>query len=186
MKTDRAMNLANLWQAGKLIGGDATEVALSLRDEVLRLRSAITWQPIETAPKDNARPLYLARFDEDGRLRELSFDGVWEYWQENWELAHINGWAWASSDGIEEPTHWAYQDAGAPPADSSPGEGYDRDLLALVAAARALMEIKSPLYPGGEYEALADALEQFEPWLDGRYLAWAPMPKRDKTKEGML
>ena len=63
------------------------------------------WQPITTAPKDNARPLYLARFDKDGDMLELDFDGGWEYWQESW----------VSASGIEAPTHWAYQDEGAPP-----------------------------------------------------------------------
>lgn len=73
------------------------------------------WKPIESAPKDNKRLLYLARFDDDGQLQELDFDGVWEFWQENWEMPHINGYAWFSANGIQEPTHWAYQDLGAPP-----------------------------------------------------------------------
>lgn len=72
-----------------------------------------TWNPIDTAPTDNKRPLYLARFYE-GELVELDFDGSWEYWQESWEMAHINGYYWVSANGIEEPTHWAYQD-GPPP-----------------------------------------------------------------------
>jgi hypothetical protein len=71
------------------------------------------WQPIETAPRDNKRSLYLARF-VDGELQELDFAGSWEYWQESWELAHINGYDWCSANGIEEPTHWAYED-GPPP-----------------------------------------------------------------------
>lgn len=78
----------------------------------------MNWQPISTAPKDNNRPLYLARFNEDEKLQELDFDGGWEYWQESDELAHINGFAWVSNGGIEEPTHWAYQDIGAPPGGS--------------------------------------------------------------------
>ena len=72
------------------------------------------WQPIETAPRDNKKLLYLARFDEDGKLVELDFDGSWEYWEESWEMQHINGYCWMSNGGIEEPTHWAYQE-GAPP-----------------------------------------------------------------------
>lgn len=71
------------------------------------------WKPIETAPRDNSRLLYLARF-VDGRLVELDFDGVWEYWEESWEMSHINGWTWVSNNGIEEPTHWAYQDEPIP------------------------------------------------------------------------
>jgi hypothetical protein len=73
----------------------------------------VGWQPIESAPKDNKRLLYLARI-VDGKLIELDFDGIWEYWQESYELPHINGYAWFSDRGIEEPTHWAYQD-GPPP-----------------------------------------------------------------------
>lgn len=72
------------------------------------------WQPIDTAPKDNRRRLYLARFDDKGELVQLDFDGVWEYWQESWEMAHINGYTWMSANGIEEPTHWAYQDEPIP------------------------------------------------------------------------
>ncbi|MGB4064204.1 MAG: hypothetical protein WBK19_10305 [Azonexus sp.] len=72
------------------------------------------WQPIDTAPRDNKRLLYLARFGESGNLRELDFDGVWEYWQESYEMPHINGLAWFSASGIEEPTHWAFQDEQLP------------------------------------------------------------------------
>ena len=72
------------------------------------------WQSIETAPRDNKRTLYLARFDDSGILRELDFDGVWEYWQESYEMPHINGYAWCSASGIEEPTHWAFQDLPLP------------------------------------------------------------------------
>jgi hypothetical protein len=77
------------------------------------------WKPIDSAPKDNKRPLYLARIDDSGKLVQLDFDGAWEYWQESWELAHINGLAWCSANGIEEPTHWAFQDIGPPPAEQS-------------------------------------------------------------------
>jgi hypothetical protein len=74
----------------------------------------VTWMPIETAPTDNERPLYLARFNEDGELVELDFNGAWEYWDESWEMSHINGYCWVSERGIEEPTHWAYQDEPIP------------------------------------------------------------------------
>ena len=80
-----------------------------------RSNAGLGWQPIETAPLDNKRLLYLASFDDDGQLQELDFDGTWEYWEESWEMSHINGWCWMSAKGIEEPTHWAYQDVGAPP-----------------------------------------------------------------------
>lgn len=72
------------------------------------------WQPIGSAPKDNARPLYLARFNEAEKLAEIDFDGGWDFWQESYELPHVNGWDWVSANGIENPTHWAYQD-GCPP-----------------------------------------------------------------------
>lgn len=97
------------------------------------------WLPVETAPKDNKRRLYLARFDDKGELRQLSFDGGWEYWQESHEMPHINGWGWVSNDGIEEPTHWAYQD-GPPPSsvctfaaawESKVAEGYQYGPMAL-------------------------------------------------------
>ena len=81
-------------------------------------QATMLWQPIETAPKDNKRPLYLAKFS-DGELIELDFNGSWEYWSESWELSHINGYCWFSENGIEEPTHWAYQDEPLPTTQSS-------------------------------------------------------------------
>jgi len=82
-------------------------------------RKVKEWQPIETAPKDNKRPLYLARIDAQGKILELAHDAIWEYWQESWEMPHINGYAWESVGGIEEPTHWAYQDEGPPPPETA-------------------------------------------------------------------
>jgi hypothetical protein len=73
------------------------------------------WQPIETAPRDNKRPLYLAVF-VDGRLAELSFDGEWVVY----EVTNIHdskdyaGEYWAADGFLSDPTHWAYQD-GPPP-----------------------------------------------------------------------
>ncbi|MCY1206582.1 hypothetical protein D9M72_181550 [compost metagenome] len=93
------------------------DLGAQLEVKELAPRAAIGgWQPIETAPRDNARLLYLARFDDKGLLQELDFDGIWEYWEESWELSHINGWCWMSAKGIEEPTHWAYQDSPMPEA----------------------------------------------------------------------
>jgi hypothetical protein len=83
-------------------------------DEINNMKSIPNWQSIETAPKDNERCLYLARFNAEGQLMELDFDGIWEYWEESWEMSHINGYCWQSANGIEEPTHWAYQDEPLP------------------------------------------------------------------------
>jgi hypothetical protein len=94
-------------------GRSATITALRQAIEQAEKQEPVAWRPIDTAPIDNARPLYLARFYE-GELRELDFDGAWEYWEESWEMSHINGWWWVSANGIEEPTHWAYQDEPLP------------------------------------------------------------------------
>jgi hypothetical protein len=69
----------------------------------------VQWKPIGTAPKDNARLLILARLDDEGRILQIDYDATWEFWQESWEMAHINGIGWCSANGIEEPTHWEYQ-----------------------------------------------------------------------------
>ena len=92
-------------------------VVFKLQNTVLT-KARQGWKPIESAPKDNKRPLYLARIRGDGALVELDFDGAWEYWQESWELSHINGYCWMSTNGIEEPTHWAYQDEPLPASKS--------------------------------------------------------------------
>lgn len=91
------------------------------------------WQPIETAPHDNKRPLYLARFNEAGELVELDFDGAWEHLDEGPELSHINYWTWCSRSGLEEPTHWAFQDEGAPPAATLDQVQLLKDALARIA-----------------------------------------------------
>lgn len=113
------------------------------------------WQPIETAPRDKTRRLYLARFDSEGQLQELDFDGVWEYWEESWELSHINGWCWMSAKGIEEPTHWAYQDASIPAAGQSSAKQAEplmwiskRGMAAIRAGASPTVHAKK----GGKYD----------------------------------
>jgi len=68
-----------------------------------------TWQPIDTAPKNNERLLYLAVIGSDGEIQQLDYDGIWQSDSESWELPEVY-YYWASAEGIEEPTHWAYQD----------------------------------------------------------------------------
>ena len=84
------------------------------------------WQPIETAPKDNKRPLWLARFNDDGTMQSFDYNGSWERESESWEMPGVY-YFWASENGnVEEPSHWAYQPeefcvlSGALPAPSAP------------------------------------------------------------------
>jgi len=71
------------------------------------------WHPIETAPRDNKRRLYLAAFI-DGKLIALDHNATWETESESWEMPQLYSY-WSSENGlVEEPTHWAYQD-GPPP-----------------------------------------------------------------------
>lgn len=91
------------------------------------------WQPIESAPKDNKRLLYLARFNPDtGTLVELDFDGIWQADSESWELSKVYHY-WASNGGIEEPTHWAYQDSPPPTALSDEAAPEDESGLGRIA-----------------------------------------------------
>ena len=82
--------------------------------------AAGVWRPIETAPKDNARPLYLARFNPDtGELQGIDWDGSWEAESEGWEMPQIY-YVWKSAHAtVDEPTHWAYQDEPIPPTSSA-------------------------------------------------------------------
>ncbi len=74
------------------------------------------WNPIDSAPKNDKVCLYLARFDANGYLREVDCNATWEYWSDHEDGQVVNeGYDWRSSKGIEAPTHWAYQDIGAPP-----------------------------------------------------------------------
>ena len=47
-------------------------------------RMNMEWQPIETAPKDNKRPLWLARFNDDGTIQSFDYNGSWERESESW------------------------------------------------------------------------------------------------------
>jgi hypothetical protein len=91
------------------------ETMQAIRNAFAKLPTLQLWLPIETAPKDNAKPLYLARLDADGKLLEIDFDGSWESDRESWEMPAVY-YYWASAKGIEEPTHWAYQ-IGSPPVE---------------------------------------------------------------------
>jgi hypothetical protein len=83
------------------------------------------WMPIDSAPKDNKRPLLLARIVE-GKLREISMGGYWEYVDDGASDHYaISGYDWESDEGIENPTHWAYQDEPMPLA--SPTAPIERD-----------------------------------------------------------
>lgn len=67
------------------------------------------WQPIETAPKDNKRSLFLARFNDDGTMQAFDYDGTWQSERESWELPQVY-YYWATALGkVEEPTHWMYE-----------------------------------------------------------------------------
>lgn len=80
--------------------------------EIERLTAAFNWQPIETAPKDNKRPLLLAHFGHKGELTCVDFDGSWERGSESWEMPQ-EYYFWGSANGnVDEPTHWAYQPEG--------------------------------------------------------------------------
>lgn len=68
------------------------------------------WYPIEQAPKDNKRPLFIAQFDDEGKLIEMDWDAIWEAESESWELPQVY-YVWMSANGrVEEPTHFAYMD----------------------------------------------------------------------------
>jgi hypothetical protein len=74
------------------------------------VQQSVQWQPIDAAPKDNKRPLLMARF-VNGELCAVDFNGRWEFFDDGGEDHHIqSGYAWTTEQDIGEPTHWAYQD----------------------------------------------------------------------------
>lgn len=90
--------------------------ALTPIEHPVQLTIPVAWSLIDdNTPRDNKRMLYFAKFELDGRLKEIDFDGIWEHETGSWETPE-NYWYWASANGIEEPTHWAYQDEALPAA----------------------------------------------------------------------
>lgn len=70
------------------------------------------WRPIDTAPKDNKRPLCIARFNDDGSLQSFDYDAIWKSESESWEIPEVY-YYWASANGnVEEPTHWCFEPKG--------------------------------------------------------------------------
>jgi hypothetical protein len=103
------------------------------------------WQPIETAPKDNKRPLWLARFNDDGTMQSFDYNGSWESESESWEMPQVY-YYWASESGnVEEPSHWAYQPEGfcvlgAQPAQRMNMQTADQITQAFKAELQALLD----------------------------------------------
>lgn len=110
----RIVSLIELAQSAGLSINGLTIEALAVFDEqhiVPAIVAPHNWLPIDQAPRDNLRPLYIARFNDKGEMTCMDFNASWEYEQESWELAHINYHYWASENGsVEEPTHFAYMD----------------------------------------------------------------------------
>lgn len=104
------------------------------------------WRPIEDAPKDNKRPLYIAEFSSDGELIELDWDATWEAESESWEMPQVY-YIWASARGrFEEPTHFCFMDEGLPTttphADAELQRDAERlDWLMLMVSGRELRRI---------------------------------------------
>jgi hypothetical protein len=110
-------------------------------------KRGINWQPIETAPRDNKRPLLLASFDDRGVLSNVDFNGSWECESESWERPQ-EYYFWDSANGMaDEPTHWAYQPEGFAQLTKEPAvpqaeqwSGYDEGHRAGYALAQAERE----------------------------------------------
>ena len=112
---------------------DKAQAIVDAHNAALQQRVPTKWLPIETAPKDNERPLWIAQFNQDtGKLIALDWDASWEREQESWEIPQVY-YIWRSANGsVEEPTHWAYQESDTPPLSvmQQREPEYDRELIA--------------------------------------------------------
>lgn len=95
----------------KAIGHSLERAALTAAIAALRQQAVPDgWQPIETAPKDNKRPLLIATFNADnGNLTSFDYNAQWASESESWEIPRVY-YFWESENGhVDEPTHWMYQ-----------------------------------------------------------------------------
>ncbi len=141
------------------------------------------WQPIETAPKDNKRSLFLARFNDDGTMQAFDYDGTWQSERESWELPQVY-YYWATALGkVEEPTHWMYEpewfsklnsaQQPAPPADLDAPEfsdGCEKEGFpggcARMGCCKQLPATANPARTGSsQIEPPADLVRDAERWL---------------------
>lgn len=84
------------------------------------------WEPIETAPMEGERQLYLACFNEGGELVEFAWNAIWGN-DAPWDESPNFGWL---CDGdCPDATHWAYQDEGVPPPEAERAKGEVRWLF---------------------------------------------------------
>jgi hypothetical protein len=87
----------------------ALKILTDRENEITRLRAERAWQPIETAPKEEAEPVLLYKPDE-GRFGEYLLVGYWGEWPGEGEC-----WIACAGYNLRPPTHW--QPLPAPPED---------------------------------------------------------------------
>jgi hypothetical protein len=103
------------------------------------------WQPIETAPKDNKRQLYLAEISSTGEILDMDFGGFWG--RDNYAEPGEPEFTWFGSQGISNPTHWCFMGDALPPpyhtagitAESSRGDVWHAVAAVLGAAIGAIV-----------------------------------------------
>lgn len=74
-----------------LLINEAMDEIRSLRSELLALKSAVSWQLIDSAPKDGSH-----------------FLGA-EYWDDKWwyeEIWYSHTWGFGGGNFLSKPTHW--------------------------------------------------------------------------------